>query len=69
MPMYNLLEYSDNYSIASRSLRNYYRGEKNDDADENNAANNRINNNKTIARKSFEYKTKLIDSTQTIITC
>ena len=25
MPMYNLLEYSDNYSVASGSLRNYYR--------------------------------------------
>ena len=25
MPMYNQLEYSDNYSMASRSLWNYYR--------------------------------------------
>ena len=25
MPMYNLLEYSDNYSVGSGSLRNYYR--------------------------------------------
>ena len=25
MPMYNLLEYSDNYSMTSESLWNYYR--------------------------------------------
>ena len=46
--------------MTSESLWNYYRAEVNDDANENNAANNRINNNKTITRKSFEYKTKLI---------
>ena len=34
----NLLEYSDNYSITSGSLRRYYRDEVNDDANENNAA-------------------------------
>ena len=61
MPMYNLLEYSDNYSITSGSLLNYYRDEINDD--ENESVNNRINNNKTIRSKSFEYKTKLIGST------
>ena len=27
MPMYNLLEYSDNYSMTSGSLWNYYRDE------------------------------------------
>ena len=62
MPMYNLLEHSDNYSITSRSLWNLYKDKINDDANENNAANNRINNNKTMASKSFEYKTKLIGS-------
>ena len=31
MPMYNLLEYSDNYSMAV-SLCNYHRDEINDDA-------------------------------------
>ena len=41
---------------------NYYSDEINDDANENNAANNRINNNKTITSKSFEYKIKLIRS-------
>ena len=50
----NLLGYSDNYSITSGSLWNHYRDELNDPAIENNNANNRINNNKTITSK---YKT------------
>ena len=58
MQMYNLLEHSDNYSVTSGSLWNYYRDEVNDDA-----ANNKLNNNKKIRSKSFEYKTKLIGST------
>ena len=45
MPMY-LLEYSDNYSMTAGSLRNYYRDEVNDDADENNAGNHRIDDRK-----------------------
>ena len=62
--MYNLLEYSTNYSITSESLWNYYRDEVNDSANENNNANNfRINNNKTTRRKSFECKDNLIGST------
>ena len=43
MSMYNLLEYSDSYSMTSGSLRNYYRDERNDDANEN--VNKMINNN------------------------
>ena len=62
MPMYNLLKYSDKYSMTSGSFWNYYRYGINDDANENNAANNEINNNKTITSKSFEYKIKLIGS-------
>ena len=46
--MYDLLEYSDNYSITSESLWNYYRDEVNDIANENNAAGIKINNNKII---------------------
>ena len=46
--------------MASGRLWNYYRGEVDDDANENDAANNRINKNKTTTSKSFEYKTKLI---------
>ena len=30
MPMYNLIEYSDNYSKTSRSLWQYYKDEPND---------------------------------------
>ena len=64
MPVYNLLEYSDNYSKTSGSLWNYYRDEINDSANENNDANNyRINNNKTTTSKSFEYKTKILGTT------
>ena len=63
MPMYNLLEYSENYSITSLSLWNYYKDEINDYENETNRFRNRLNNNKTIRSTSFEYKTKLIGST------
>ena len=46
MSMYSLLEYSENYSITSGGLLNYYGDEINDDAIKN--VNNRINKNKTI---------------------
>ena len=48
MPMYNLLEYSNNYCMKSGILWNYYR-DKIDDVDHD-ASNT----------KSFKYKTKLI---------
>ena len=61
MLMYNLLEYSDHYSVTLGSLWNYYRDEANKPANEINDADNfRINNNKTTKSKSFEYKTKLV---------
>ena len=63
MPMYNLLEYSDNYPMTSGSFRNYYRDEVKDDKNENDNRNNIINNNKTITSQSFEYKTKIERST------
>ena len=63
MQMYNLLEYSDNYSMKSGNLWNYYRDEVNDDQNENDNANNRVNTSKTIVSKSLEYETKLIWST------
>ena len=65
MPMYNLLEYSDNYTMTSGSFRNYYRDEVKDDKNENDNRNNIINNNKTITSQSFEYKTKIKRSTPT----
>ena len=56
LPTSNLSEYSDNYSVTSGSLWNYYRDDVNDAA-------SKINNKKTTASKSFEYKTKLIGNT------
>ena len=60
MPKYNLLEYNNNSSVTSESLWNYYRDEINDSAIENNDDGNKINNNKTITSKCFEYKTKIM---------
>ena len=48
MPMYNLLKYSQNYSMTSGSLWNYYR-DKTDDVDDN-----------ASDGKSFEYRTKIV---------
>ena len=63
MPMYNLLEYSNNYPMTSGRFRNYYRDEVKDDKNENDNRNNIINNNKTTTSQSFEYKTKIERST------
>ena len=58
--MYSLLKYSDNYSMTSENLWNYYRDDLNDDVNENNSAgNDRINNNKTTTSKPFGYKTEI----------
>ena len=59
MPIYNLLEYSDDYCMTSGSLWNYCRHQINDSPIEINNC-NRKNNKKTTTSKSFEYKTKLI---------
>ena len=59
--IYNLLEYSGNYSMTSASLWNHYRDERNDDANENNPdCNYRTNNNKTKNKKKTKYKTKIL---------
>ena len=64
MPIYNLLAYSDNYSMTSGRLWNYYRDKVNGSANDNNGANNyRTNKDKTITSKSFEYKKNLIGRT------
>ena len=47
MPMYNLLKYSDNYFMISRSLWNYCRDEVNDSDNEIDDNDNMINSNKT----------------------
>ena len=54
MPMYNLSEYSNNCSVTSGRLWDYYRDEINISANGSNADNFRINNNKAITSKSFE---------------
>ena len=56
---------NENYSMTSGSLWNYYRDEVNDSADKN-ENNFKIYNNKTIASKSFGYKTEIIGSTPNI---
>ena len=45
MSMYNLLELSDNYYMASRSLWNYYTNEVNNNDNENSADNYRSTSN------------------------
>ena len=53
MPMYNLLVYSDSYSITLESLWNCYRDEVSQDENENDNDNNAINSNKTITSEIF----------------
>ena len=42
MPMYNLIEYSDNYAKASGSLWQYYRDELNDNLDDSESFKSKI---------------------------
>ena len=49
--MYNLLEYSQNYSMTSGSFWNYYKDEIDD-----------VNDNASDG-KSFKYKTKIVGKT------
>ena len=58
MPMYNLLEYSKNYSKTSASLWNYYRDELTDETNDNSCPNKNV-----INSKSFKYKTSITGST------
>ena len=55
MPMYNLIEYSSNYSEATRSVSFYSK-------DEATSFNADIGNNNNF--KSFEYKTKVLGNTE-----
>ena len=48
MPMYNLLEYSKNYSKTSASLWNYYRDELTDETNDNDGPNNNVINAKSF---------------------
>ena len=61
MPMYNLLEYSKNYSKTSASLWNYYRNELTDEANDNSGQIKSV-----INSKSFKYKTSITGSTYNV---
>ena len=63
IPMYSLKENSENYSMTSGSLWNYYRDKVHDHINENNGNNYRSDDEKKSTIKSFEYKTKIIGST------
>ena len=60
MSMYNLLEYSKNYSKTFGSLWNYYRDELTDETDNNTPNKNVINS------KYFKYKTSIKGSTYNV---
>ena len=61
MPMYNLLEYSKNYSKTTVSLWNYCKDELTDDTNDNNNLNKNV-----INSKSFKYKTSITGSTYNV---
>ena len=54
MPMYNLPEYSKNYSKTSGSLWNYYRDELTHETNDDNGPNKNV-----INSKPFKYKTSI----------
>ena len=61
--MYNLLEYSKNYSKTSGSLWNYYRDELTDETNDNIGPNKNV-----INSKSFKYETSITGSTYNVAT-
>ena len=62
MPMYNLPEYSNNYSKTSGSLWNYYKDELTDETNDDNGPNKNV-----INSKSFKYKTSITGSTYNVV--
>ena len=63
IPMYNLLEYSKDYSKASASLWNYYRDKLTDETNDSNDPNKNVTKS-----KSFKYKTNITGSTYNVPT-
>ena len=61
MSMYNLLEYSKNYTKTIGSLHKYYRDELSDDADDNN-----FDNIKVVNSEAFKYKNKITGNTYNV---
>ena len=56
MPMYNLLEYSNNYRKTTCSLWNYYRDEPNSSTDDDNITQSILNS------ESFDYKANYMEN-------
>ena len=63
MQIYDLLEYSENYSRTPLSFWNFNRNEINDSSIDINNDGNMINKYKTIACVIQKYKTKIIGKT------
>ena len=61
MPMYNILEYSKNYTKTIGLLHNYYRDELSDDNNPNNFTNTNVVNSNT-----FKYKNKITGNTYNV---
>ena len=61
--MYNLFEYSKNYSKTSGSLLNYYRDELTDETNDDNGPNKNV-----INSDSFTYNTNITGSTYNVAT-
>ena len=59
--MYNLLQYSKNYSKTFASLWNYYRDELTDDTNDDHGPNKNL-----INSKSFKYKARITGSTYNV---
>lgn len=58
MLMYNLVEYSANYSVTSRTFCEYYRDKMNDDENENTNYDFSIDNRKTLTNKHLSIRQK-----------
>ena len=56
--MYNLVEYSANYSVTSRTFCKYYRDKMNDDENENTNYDFSIDNRKTLTNKHLSIRQK-----------
>ena len=61
MPMYNLIEYNNNYRKTTDSSCNYYTDELTDDRNNNNFAGKNV-----ITSESFKYKTSVTGSTYNV---
>ena len=61
IPMYNLIEYSNNYKKTTGSLWTYYRDELTDGRNNNNFPKKNV-----INSESFKYKTSVTGSTYNV---